>query len=227
MRVAAALVLALAISVAPSGAQTAAQAAPQTGPQAADRLPRFVIDAQGVFGGLPTEAGWVPAVSANTPLPGHGLGLAGGATVHVAKLGFTTLGVGGSVLTARKNGSPLTNSAGKATTPAVSTQMTSLLPQVSLGFGRRLGWSYLSAGYGVSKVLSSSTAFGPTPAKTAPEAWNPALNFGGGARWFMKPHLGASFDVRFIKLSSRESTATEPGAKRQQTVSFLVGISIQ
>ena len=102
-----------------------------------------------------------------------------------------------------------------------------MLPQLSINFGHRLGWSYLSAGYGRSKVASSSAAFGTAPAQTVAEAWNSAINFGGGARWFMKPHLGASFDVRFTKLGSRAPTATVPSAVRTQMVTISIGISIQ
>ena len=40
-----------------------------------------------------------------------------------------------------------------------------------------------------------------------------ALNFGGGARWFMKPHLGAGFDVRFVKLGSRSATDDVAGGE--------------
>jgi hypothetical protein len=60
-----------------------------------------------------------------------------------------------------------------------------------------------------------------------PGTWNSALNFGGGAKWFMRPHLGASFDVRFVKLGSRAATDTVPASKRTQMVTFAVGISIQ
>jgi hypothetical protein len=43
----------------------------------------------------------------------------------------------------------------------------------------------------------------------------------------MKPHLGAGFDVRFIKLSSRSPTETLPSAKRTQVWNISAGISIQ
>ena len=76
-------------------------------------------------------------------------------------------------------------------------------------------------------MTSSADAVGTTPAIEVPEAWNSALNFGGGARWFMKPRLGAGFDVRFVKLGSRSATATMPAAKRTQMWNISVGISIQ
>ncbi len=51
-----------------------------------------------------------------------------------------------------------------------------------------------------------------------PESWNSALNFGGGAKWFMKPHLGASFDVRFVKLGSRSATDDAAGGQAHAAV---------
>jgi Outer membrane protein beta-barrel domain len=205
-----------------------AGATPALAQSTSDPLPRVAFDIHGVTVGLPTAEGWVPPVSADTPLPGRAWGVAGGGHVYVARLGFATLGVGASVTMGKATSDPLTDATtGAPTTASVTTQATHLSPQLSFNFGHKLGWSYLSAGYGVSKVTSTSTAFGTTPAMAAPEGWNPAINFGGGARWFMKPHLGAGFDVRFTKLSSRETTATQAGAKRTQVFSIGVGITIQ
>lgn len=197
-----------------------------------ERLPWFAVDAQGSWVSLPTAEGWVPVVPDGTPLPGRAFGLAGGATVYPLKTGIITWGFGVSMHSGKGTSNPLM-SAPTATAPSVpttttvTTQITSMLPQVSINFGHKLGWSYLSAGYGKSKVASSSEAFGTTPAQTVPESWNGAINFGGGARWFMKPHLGASFDVRFTKLGSRGATEILPAAKRTQMVTISVGISIQ
>ena len=221
MRRGAWLLLALLVSV-PAAAQTS------------ERLPWFVLDAQGGWVGLPSADGWVPAVSETTPLPGRAWGIAGGATVYPLTTGVITWGVGVSMHTGKSTSSALTKTTTVGTTETtvpttttVTTQITSVLPQLSMNFGHKLGWSYLSAGYGKSKVVSSSEAFGKTPAQTVPEAWNGAINFGGGARWFMKPHLGAGFDVRFTKLGSRAATDTLPAAKRTQMVTISVGISIQ
>jgi hypothetical protein len=109
----------------------------------------------------------------------------------------------------------------------VRTGITNLAPQLSINFGQGLGWSYLSAGLGRSKVTSSADAVGATPGIIVPDSWNAALNFGGGARWFMKPRLGAGFDVRFVKLGSRSATDTLPSAKRTQMWTISAGISIQ
>jgi hypothetical protein len=203
--------------------------------QTSERLPWFAVDLHGSWVGLPSAEGWVPPVPAVTPLPGRGWGVAGGATVYPLKLGVVTLGLGVSMHTGKGTSDALTSTTGSGasqvtteTTTTVTTQITSVLPQLSLNFGHKLGWSYLSGGYGRSKVASSSAPFGTALALTVPEAWNPAINFGGGARWFMKPHLGFSFDVRFTKLSSRAATEAQPiFGKRTQMVTLSVGVSIQ
>ena len=204
-------------------------AAPVTA-QNPDRLPWFVVDAHTATVGLPQAEGWVPDVAADAEFPGRNWGLSVGATVYPFKAGVFTFGVGASLITGKGKGESLTITSSTAPTritPAVHTSITSLAPQLSLNFGRKLGWSYLSAGLGRSKVTSFSDAVAGTPGIDVPAAWNQALNFGGGARWFMKPRLGASFDVRFVKLGSRSATGTLPSAKRTQLWNISAGISIQ
>ena len=201
--------------------------------QNSERLPFFAVDLHAATGGLPQAEGWVPVVSTDTPLPGRSWGVGAGATVYPFRLGLVTFGFGASLTTAKGKGESLTITSGSGSTattrvtPIVRTGITNLAPQVSINFGRRLGWSYMSAGLGSSKVTSSADAVGTTPEIVVPEAWNSAINFGGGAKWFMKPHLGASFDVRFIKLSSRSPTDTMPSAKRTQLWNISAGISLQ
>jgi len=215
------LVLVVLAIAAPAAAQTA------------ERLPWFAIDAHAATVGLPQAEGWVPAVSADTELPGRAWGLSTGATVYPFRLGLIAFGAGASIIIGKGSGESLTITSGTGptattrVTPVVHTGITSLVPQVSINFGRKQGWSYLSAGLGVSKVSSRADAVGSTPATEVPEAWNSALNFGGGARWFMKPHLGAGFDVRFVKLASRSATAALPAARRTQLWNISAGISIQ
>lgn len=187
-----------------------------------ENIPLFAIDAHAATVGLPQAEGWVPVVSSDTELPGRNWGFGAGGTIYPFRLGVMTFGVGASMLTGKGSTTPLTT-----TTPIVRTSVTHLIPQLSINFGHKLGWSYLSAGIGRSKVSSRADAFGTTPEQIVPEAWNQAINFGGGAKWFMKPHLGAGFDVRFVKLSSRSATATLPSAKRTQVWNISAGISIQ
>ncbi len=222
MRLLALMLLALLVC-APAAAQ-----APKEG------LPRFAADLHGAWVGLPTAEGWIPVVTEDTVVPGRALGVSGGATVYLFKLGAMTFGVGVQLARGKGTGEPpVVETAPGAppppapTTPNVTTQVTNVMPHVSMNFGHKFGWSYLSAGYGRTKVSSSTSDVGTVPGVIIPESWNPALNFGGGAKWFMKRHLGASFDVRFTKLGSRAATDVLPSAKRTQFITMSVGISIQ
>jgi hypothetical protein len=209
---------------------TAAPAFAQTN----ERLPWFAIDLHGASVGLPTAEGWIPLpVIGDTPLPGRGFGVSGAATVYPFKLGIFTFGFGISVTRGNGTGEALTITTGSGAsavttvTPIFRTGILNILPQVSINFGHKLGWSYLSAGVGPTRVNASADATATIPAMTLPDTWNQALNFGGGARWFMRPHLGAGFDVRFVKLGSRAASGDIPAARRTQMITFSAGISIQ
>jgi len=196
------------------------------------RLPWWVVDLHAATVGLPQAEGWVPALPAGTVYPGRNWGVAGGGMIYPLRFTKVAFGAGVAVIAGKGTADTLTvtgtgSTATSSVTQTVHTGITSVVPQVSINFGRRLGWSYLSAGAGPSKVTSSNDAIGTTPAQRVPEAWNQALNFGGGAKWFMKPHLGAGFDVRWVKLMSRGATDTLPAAKRTQTWTISAGISIQ
>jgi len=172
-------------------------------------------------------------VVGDTPLPGRGFGAAGGATVYPFKLGIMTLGLGASVSAGKGTGESLTITTGSGSTAATTvtpifrTRALHVIPQLSINFGHKLGWSYLSAGVGTTRISASADATSTMPEVGLPDSWNQALNFGGGARWFMKPRLGAGFDVRFVKLGSRGATAVLPAARRTQMITFSAGISVQ
>lgn len=186
--------------------------------QTREPLPWFAIDLHAASLGLPTAEGWIPEVPADATLPDRAWGVSAAATVYPLRIGILTFGVGAAWST------------GKGTSdlpPIVRTGVVHVIPQLSINFGHKLGWSYLSAGVGRTRVESSADAVGATPPMTVPASWNQALNFGGGARWFMRPRLGAGFDVRFIKLGSRGATAALPSARRTQMITFSAGISIQ
>ncbi len=201
--------------------------------QTRERLPWFAVDLHAGLVGLPTAEGWVPIVSGDTELPGRAWGPAAAITVYPVRFGIATIGVGAGLSRAKGTGESLTITTGSGAaavtrvTPIVRTHVINLMPQLSINFGHKLGWSYLSAGLGRSKVDSSADAVDTTPQIVVPAAWNPALNFGGGARWFMKPRLGAGFDVRFVKLGSRGASGALPAARRTQMITFSAGISIQ
>ena len=199
--------------------------------QEREPLPWFAIDLHAASVGLPTAEGWIPVVSDDTPVPDRAWGPAVAATVYPFRLGIMTFGFGAAFSTAEGKSDSLEiieGSGATATTritPIVRTRVRSLIPQVSINFGHKLGWSYLSAGLGRTKVDGHADYVDGRV--SVPAVWSQALNFGGGARWFMKPRLGAGFDVRFVKLGSRGASDALPAARRSQMITFSAGITLQ
>ena len=108
----------------------------------------------------------------------------------------------------------------------VTTHVSVLSPQISFNFGTRDGWSYLSAGYGSASIRSEASGQAAAPQSGALTLTNDseradAINYGGGARWFIKEHLAVGFDFRFQRLGK---TFTRPATKF--TV-LSVGVSVR
>jgi hypothetical protein len=197
---------------------------------------RFVVDVRGASAGLPTDEGWVPTLPANALAPSRTLGLDAGGHVYVFKLGPATFGVGGTFLFA--NGTttapePASTSPPTPppvqTIPDVTTRLKSLAPQVSMNFGHSLGWSYLSAGLGTTKVESEAAIPSRDNVVFTPRdsGWVNTINFGGGARWFIKDHFGVGFDVRWYKLSVVPASASHPGAPRATLITIGAGVVLK
>lgn len=193
--------------------------------QAQDPVGPFVIDLRGLTIGLPTAAGWTPPVPAGGLVPSRGFGLEGGGHVYAGRLGPARLGVGATLGLSRGTASP---EAPDSTAPGVVTRTATLAPQLSLNFGHRLGWSYLSAGYGGARITSRTdapAAGAPAVAETS-SGWVGAVNIGGGARWFLTEHLGVGFDLRWHRLSAPTPTGTA-APPRATLFQLAVGVSIQ
>jgi hypothetical protein len=79
---------------------------------------------------------------------------------------------------------------------------------VSLNFGGREGWSYMSAGLGWSRYYTEREDLAPLSPEDAPRMRT--LNYGGGARWFARRHLAFAIDLRFYGLPAQAGTATRP-----------------
>ena len=120
--------------------------------QAPEPVGPYVVDFRGLMAGLPTQAGWMPPLPTDAVVPSRGFGLEGGAHVFPVRLGPARIGFGAALTVARG-----TASAAVEGTPDVVTRSTTFAPQLSFNFGHRLGWSYLSAGYGAAKVVSEAS----------------------------------------------------------------------
>src|SRR5262249_6665190 len=124
-------------------------------------------------------------------LPGPGFG--GDIGVHVYPLRWraVTFGIGGQVTVARSRQKPDEGTGLRA----VTARFTSVAPQVSFNFGSGTGWSYVSGGIAGSKWSIVPDGFSSPLA--ADNDTLKTINYGGGARWFIKRHLAFSFDIRF------------------------------
>ncbi len=150
-------------------------------------------------------------------LPGRGLGFDVGAHVYPLRWGAMTLGFGGQATFSRARRTP---DADTLTLGATTERFTSVAPQVSFNFGSGHGWSYLSGGISTAKwsVVPDRRATLPLD-----EEQLKTINYGGGARWFARPHVAFSFDVRFyaINPSSTGVLVTSP-----RTTLLIVGAGV-
>lgn len=173
-----------------------ASAAAQTA--AADRPGPYVIDVRGTTISLPQDPSFYPPVSSTTAVPSRGWGIDAGAHVYPFQLGAARLGIGGMLLRAR-------GTVSFESQPAVAALVTTMTPQVSVNFGSRAGWSYLSAGIGRAQM---TTRVAP---RLLDSGTRSTVNFGGGARWFAKPRLAFTFDVRFHMVRAGGDVTPTPG----------------
>jgi len=105
----------------------------------------------------------------------------------------------------------------------VTERFTSIAPQLSFNFGTGDGWSYLSGGISTSRWSVVPDGAASLPADD--EALK-TINYGGGARWFAKPHLAFSFDVRFYAINPGTSNGSPSGAGSPRTTMAIVGAGI-
>lgn len=219
-----AIVAALVLAAAPASAQSPApaQTSPAATPQKKDsRIPLFVVDARGAFARLGQDATTATGLGATAlELPASGIGAAAGAHAYVWRGQTMALGFGGEAIFARAS-RELLGTDGKATGKSINRRLRALSGNLSLNFGRRAGWSYLTAGIG-------PTSFESYYAGTTPDGLRPAsLNFGGGARWFNWEHLAFTADLRFYQTKPALATPNTAPRVRKNLIVFSGGIAIK
>ena len=166
-------------------------------------IPWVVVDLHGTLPRFPTDSHEL-ADSRNlkslAQLPGTGLGVQIGLHIYPLHTRFVTVGLGGELAIGRSRQTPpigALGSDGNQLLPA-EERITSLSPQLSLNFGNGSGWSYLSAGLGQTTWFLAADDLGEYPPNSDRLK---TFNYGGGARWFIKPHVAFSLDVRFYVIS--------------------------
>jgi opacity protein-like surface antigen len=197
--------------------------------QQKEPLPRGVIDVRGASVGLPTVAGWTPPVPEGTVVPSRSYGLDVGGHLYIWRGRVVALGIGAAVVMSKGTTSPAEPAGAQLTVaPKVATRLTSLAPQLSINFGHRLGWSYISGGVGRARVKADVSRRATLTSPTLVEiGWVETINYGGGARWFINDHIAFNLDLRWHKLPSVSATATQSAAGRTSLIVAGGGISIK
>ena len=189
------------------------------------RLPFVVVDLHANVPKFPGDASLADSrgLTSAAELPGAGLG-GGDIGLHVYPLRWraVTFGVGGQLTRARAQQTPA-NVSGQILRP-VAEHFTTISPQISFNFGSGTGWSYLSGGMGVAKW--SIVPDGVTPL-AADEEQLKTINYGGGARWFIKPHVAFSLDVRFYAVNPGTPAFGFPGSPRTTFLIIGAGVSLK
>ena len=189
---------------------------------AAGPLPRVVLDLQGIIPVFPNDNAQL-AASRNLSvgeLPGAGLGARAALHFYLFRWKAITVGAGGEVFAARSSSAPPEGTS----LAAVSERLTSGDAQVSFNFGSAHGWSYLSGGIGRSQwsIVPAGQASTSADAETLPTA-----NYGGGAHWSIKRHLGFSVDVRLYEIQPGSPTVIGPGSPRTRLLVAGVGFFLK
>ncbi len=136
-------------------------------------------------------------------LPGSGFGFDLNAHVYIFTWKAMTIGLGGQLTVARAHSSERVVE-GQVVARAVTERLTSIAPQISFNFGTGDGWSYISGGIGPATwSIVPDVGF----ALPSDEERLQTINYGGGARWFVRPHLAFTFDVRFYAISRGDARA--------------------
>lgn len=199
--------------------------------QPREPIARFAADARVAFPNFPDDASIAtPLGVTEENLPGRGLGVAFGAHFYPARMGRVTLGLGGQLLISRASNTLEPATEGGPPGPTVKGYFTALSPEVSLNFGSAEGWSYVSGGIGWSGLTIENDA---RPVADD-EGSLTTINYGGGARWFAKPHLAFSFDLRFYRYGAQEAvggtspgTIGRPGYPKGRMLVLSAGISVK
>jgi hypothetical protein len=207
-------------------AVTMATLAPGAAAQESEKEPigRFAVDVRVALPRFPEDAATVSALAVTVEnLPSRGLGLAAGVTFYPVRMGRVALGVGGEWLLSRGRKTLDPEEEGGVSGPTVTTRFSALSPQLSLNFGGRDGWSYVSGGIG---WVAFTTEREDAPVADATGRTR-AINYGGGARWFAKEHLAFTFDLRFYRINPQDAIVGRPAYGGRRMMVFSAGVSLK
>jgi hypothetical protein len=187
------IALAAALTAAPAWAQ---QPDTPPGPFALDI--RFAMPSFNTGAPLADPLGFRTA-----QLPSRGWGVDAGIQAYPVRHRRFALGLGASIVRASGSKAPDPEDTSAAHDPTLETRFDALVPQLSLNFGTSRGWSYIGGGFAFMRRLTSDV-------ETEAELWPrlTGIHYGGGARWFLSPHVAFSFDLRFYRIPEQPADDT-------------------
>lgn len=187
-------------------------------------IPAAVFDIRGFYSGLGQDPITAKALGIEaTTMPKRGLGGVAALHFYPVRGKKISLGLGGEGILARGHAQQKDPDTKLPTAAAVNQRLLGLAGMISLNFGHRNGWSYLTAGMG---PLSFVTYTGDTK-PTDPAPRKRTLNMGGGARWFSNAHVAFTFDVRYYLTRPEDPIAGYPGRQRVKLTVLSAGISFK
>ncbi|MGB2715854.1 MAG: hypothetical protein WBC51_16855 [Vicinamibacterales bacterium] len=191
--------------------------------QLAQPIGRYVVDARITLARFKEDPGIAAAIGVRpVNLPTRGLGFVVGAHLYPLRGKRVALGLGAEFLAARDHRTLPTADAAEEEGPTVETQLSSFAPQLSLNFGKRDGWSYISGGIGSATFTAERT---DEPLGEGSRART--INYGGGARWFTNKHLAVSVDLRFYSVAAQPGSTTRPAFPKSKMMVISGGIAFR
>jgi hypothetical protein len=184
-------------------------------------LPVGVIDLRGFTTSFGQDAATAQDLAVSkTAMPKHGVGGVLGIHLYLLRAHKVALGIGGEGVLARASATPK-DSAGVPTGVTIHQELQGLSGVLSLNFGHRDGWSYVSAGMG---PLLFASYQGVKPVDRPPV--QNTISLGAGARWFASRHVAFCFDLHFYQ--TRPEVLTEyAGRQRAQLKVWSAGIAVR
>ena len=191
--------------------------------QIQEPIGRYVADARVTWARFKEDAGVAAAIGVQpVNLPTRGLGLVFGAHWYPLRGARLALGLGGELMAARDHRTLEAATEDGPEGPTVETRLSSVSPQVSINFGRKDGWSYVSGGIGSASFTSERQ-----DAPVGPGSRARSINYGGGARWFTKKRLAVSVDLRFYSVAAQPAAAARPAYPKSKMMVISGGIALR
>ncbi len=224
-----------------------APAVAQTNPNPKGGLPLVTFEARGIFPVLGHDLTTGSSLNVDPAvLPSFAPGWVIGANVYGIRRRSWALGLGGELLSAMPTNNEVDPTTLMPNGQQIQRTFTAKTVQMSLNFGHRAGWSYLTIGTGpthfdtqvVAVPVTTTSATGvttttpgpttpaPTPVLSAADGKS-SINYGGGAKWFPTKHFAFTLDLRFYRTKAALATPTFAARDAHKVMVFSAGIAIR